>query len=453
MHQPGSMQPVEPLYPRLGRAQAEAQGKLFTLDEAERLASESNPTLRQAEAEIRAVKAHTQQAALYPNPTLGYTGDEIRGGSSNGGKQGFFLEQTIVTGGKLSKSRSVFEQETRLAQCEAQQQKTRVETAIKIAFYRVLAAQELLDLRRDLSQIALLYEQAQENLLETGQVDETELLQTKVETQHVHLAAFAQESVLREEWRQLAAIIGQPDLPQTIVAGDLEHTWPDINEDQVLETIAAQSPAIRIADSASARATAELVRAKSQVIPDFQLLGGLEYNNEPLSNSPHAIGWEGLAEVAVQLPLFNRNQGNIAAASADLDRAQLEKQRVALLLRERGASVLDQYATSRVMATQYRDEMLPRAKKAYTLMTGKYGLMLASYPRVIESQRKLFELETEYVQLLETVWATGLSLQGFLLTDGLAAPASSADTSRALRDTNLPMPERSFSPLQQRPLP
>ena len=85
MHHHGEIQPVLPVYPRMGRAQERAAGKLFTLEEAERLAGDSNPTLRQAQAEIRAARSRQKQAGLYPNPTLGYTGDEIRGGSINGG--------------------------------------------------------------------------------------------------------------------------------------------------------------------------------------------------------------------------------------------------------------------------------------------------------------------------------------------------------------------------------
>lgn len=449
----GNVQPVQPLFPHMGRAQEQAQGKLFTLEDAQRLAAESNPTLRQAEAEIRAARARTQQAGLYPNPSIGYTGDEIRGGSFNGGKQGFFLEQTVVTGGKLAKSRSVFEQEARLAELEAEEQKTRVETSVKIAFYRVLAAQELLELRRDLNQIGLLYQASQDQLFNTGQVDETEKLDTDIEVQRLHLTAFEQENALREQWRKLAAVIGQPDLPQATVAGDLEHGWPEIDEQQVLDTIAALSPATRIADTASARAAAEITHAKSQVIPDLQLLGGLEYNNEPLGTTPFATGWDGLAEVSVQIPLFNRNQGNLAEARAELDRSQLEKQRVQLVLRERAASILDQYATSKAVAVQYRDQMLPLAKKANTLMTEKYGQMLAAYPRMLQVRRKHFELQAQYAQILETVWTTGLALQGFLLTDGLEAPARPGDVDRTVRETNLPMPEPIMPPLDSMPRP
>jgi outer membrane protein, heavy metal efflux system len=447
-----NMSPIEPIYPRLGRAQEHAKEKLFTLDDAQHLAAQFNPTLHQAEAEIRAAKARAQQAGLYPNPTAGYSGDEIRGGSINGGKEGFFAQQTIVTGGKLAKSRAVFEQESHLAELEAEEQKTRVETSVKIAFYRVLAAQELLDLRRDLSAIGQAYQKSQDELFRTGQVDESEKLETDIEVQRLQLAAFEQENALREQWRRLATVIGQPELPQAAVAGDLEHGWPQIDEQQIINTIAALSPATRIADAAASRASADIARAKSQVVPDINLLGGLEYNNEPLGSAPHAIGWEGFAEVGVQLPIFNRNQGNIAEAGAQLDRAQLERQRVQLVLRERASSVLDEYATATVIATQYRESILPAAKKSNMLLTEKYGAMLAAYPRMLQARRKNFELETVYVQTLETVWTTSLALQGFLLTDGLEAPAHPSDVDRPMRETNLPMPEPTLSPSQM-PLP
>src|SRR5580692_1395591 len=96
-HHHGDVPLVTPVYPRLGRAQENAGGALVTLEQAQKLAEETNPTLRQAEAEIRAARARQQQIGLYPNPSVGYAGDEIRGGSVGGGKQGFFVQQTIVT--------------------------------------------------------------------------------------------------------------------------------------------------------------------------------------------------------------------------------------------------------------------------------------------------------------------------------------------------------------------
>ena len=445
-HQHNPMAVPKPEYPRMGRTQEHAQGVLVTLEQVEKIAGDSNPTLRQAEAEIRAAKARQQQSGLYPNPTLAYTGDEIRGGSVGGGKQGFFVQQTVITGGKLHLSREVFGGEVKLAEIEAEEQKIRVQSAVKMAFLRVLSAQELLEARRDLARIAQDAVETQRRLMNTGQADETEVLGAEVEEQRLRMAARMQENTLREEWRSLAAVIGRPDLPLATVAGDLENGWPELNEEQAVEAMTTESPAIRIAAAAETRAQSVLARAKRESIPDLQIRGGMEYNHETLGSVPSAKGWEGIAELAVQIPLFNRNQGNVAAARADTERAEQEKKRIALTLRERAASSVDLYANARLMALEYRDEMLPRAKKAYGLMVDKYGRMLASYPRVLDAQRKLYELQMEYIGALESVWTNGIALQGYLLTDGLEAPARPGEVDRPVRETNVPMPERTAGP-------
>jgi outer membrane protein, heavy metal efflux system len=452
-HHHGDIKPVEAHYPQMGRPQSGTQGPLITLEQVEKVAREMNPTLHQAEAEIRAANARQQQAGLYPNPTVGYTGDEVRGGSVGGGKQGFFVQQTVVTGGKLRLSRDVLGKDAKLATIEAEEQRIRVESAVRMAFLRVLAAQELLDARRDLSKIAQDSAETERRLMNTGQADEAEVLDAEVEAQRMRIAARMQENTLREEWRSLSAVIGQPDMPMATVAGDLERDWPELNEEEAVEAITKESPAVRIADTATTRAQALLARARREPIPDLQVRAGMEYNNELLDRLPFAKGWEGIAEVSVQIPIFNRNQGDITAARAEVDRAEQEKRRIALTLRDRAASAVDQYANARLMAVEFRDSILPRAKKAYRLMVEKYGLMLASYPRVLESQRKLYELHVEYIAALEAVWTTGIALQGYLLTDGLEAPARPGEVDRPIRETNVPMPERTMSPGEAMPRP
>jgi outer membrane protein, heavy metal efflux system len=434
-----TMRTVEPLYPRMGKAQEQARGPLMTLTSLQQLAAESNPTLRQAEAEIRAAKARQQQAGLYPNPTVGYTGDEIRGGTVGGGKQGFFVSQPIVTAGKLGKSRKIFGEEIRLAEVEAEEQKMRIESAVRIAFYRVLAAQELLEAQRDLARIAQDNAETEHRLSNTGQADKSEVLQAEVEARRKQMAVRIRENMLRQEWRGLTAVIGKPDLALQVVEGNLEADLPRVNEEEVVEAIAKQSPAVRIAAISTSRAQAVLERIKAEPVPDLQLRAGAEYFGEQLEGTNRSIGWEGIAEVGVTLPLWNRNQGNIAAARQDLDRAQREEMRVALTLRERAAAVLDQYATARIMADEYREGILPRAKEAYSLLVDEYGKMLASYPVVLDSQRALYQLHLEYVAALENVWTTGIALEGYLLTDGLEAPARPAEVDRPVRETNVPM--------------
>jgi hypothetical protein len=79
--------------------------------------------------------------------------------------------------------------------------------------------------------------------------------------------------------------------------------------------------------------------------------------------------------------------------------------------------------------------------------------MLASNPRVLQSQRKLFDLQAEYIVALENVWTAGIALQGFLLTDGLESPARPGEVDRPVRETNLPLPDRMMSPSDSMPRP
>src|SRR6266850_3800269 len=223
-HQPtqASAQSNQIEFPQLGRDQENAKAGLFTVENALQAAKENNPTFRQAEAGVKAAHARAQQAGLYLNPIVGYAGDEIRGGEIKGGKQGFFVEQTIVTGGKLARARAVMNKDLKLAEAEAEEQQVRVETAVKMAFYRVLAAQEMAHSRADLARIAGDILWSQQRLHNTGQADDTEVLTAEVEAHRMKLFARMKENTLREDWRSLSACMGQPDLALQTVAGHRE---------------------------------------------------------------------------------------------------------------------------------------------------------------------------------------------------------------------------------------
>jgi len=422
----------------MGKSQENPEAPLIELGELERLALENNPTLAQADAEIRTGNARRLQSGLYPNPTAGYTGEEIRGGSLGGGQHGFFVSQTLVMGGKLGLNREIAGRDVRIAELEAEEQRLRVVNAVKLAFYRVLAAQEMLDLERDVLRIADDKLRTQRELENLGQADEAELLQIEVEQQHREMTVAIRESSLRQAWRSLAAIVGVPDLPPRTAAGNLEDIPAELEESPVLESLTRESPAVLIAQEVVNRARAELTRSQREPVPNLELRGGLQNNREILESTGARVGWQGFLEVGVPLPLFNRNQGNVAAAEAQLERSEREVERVALVLRERASSHFEVYQTSRLMVDRYRGELLPRARKAYELRLQSHGLMLASYPQVLEAQLRLFELQEEYVAALEAQWMNAIALSGLLLTDGLEAPARPGEIDLPVREINVP---------------
>jgi cobalt-zinc-cadmium efflux system outer membrane protein len=431
---------VKPLLPRLGRSQQDPTIHRLTLEDLEKMALEKNPTLGQAKSEITSAKARQLQSGLLPNPTVGYAGDEIRGGSFNGGEQGAFISQQIVTAGKLSLNKKIFGQDVRIAELESHEQQLRVMNAVRIAYYRVLAAQEMLDSKRDLVQISAAAVKTHTQLQNVGQSDESETLEVEVENQKLQMDVMLQENMLRQEWRALAAVVGNPHLEMQTLAGYLDKNLPDLDEDQVIATLLNDSPAVTIAKARADRATEVLNRARKEPIPDLELRAGLAQDREYLDPVTHRpAGLIGFAEAGVQLHIFDRNQGNIQAARSDIQRAQAETTRVELTLRERSANVLNMYRNSKIMVDQYSNQLLPRAQKAYELLTAKYGTMTASYPQVLKSQRLLYELHDTYISALEELWVNAVTLQGLLLTDGLEPPSRPSEIDIPVREINTPI--------------
>jgi cobalt-zinc-cadmium efflux system outer membrane protein len=417
----------------------------LTLSELEKMALSSNPTLAQAAAEIRAAEGRKLQSGLYPNPTVGYQGEQIRGGTQGGGEQGFFVSQDIVLGGKLGLSRRVFEQEKKQAEVEGEEQRLRVINSVRLLYYQALAAQEMVDLRRKLSQLAEDAVNTSHQLGNIGQADLPDVLQAEVEGEQAGLAVLATEQEQLRVWRSLAATVGQPGMPLAYLAGNLEDL-PEDGPEQWVQAMLAESPAVKIAELGVLRAEASLARAKREPIPDLQLRGGLQQNRDLDATTNRPIGLQGFAEVGVQLPVFNRNQGNVQASRAEIERAQREVERVQLVLRERAAALVENYLTSRTMVEKYRSRMIPRAQKAYDLYVKSYGAMAAAYPQVLISQRTLFQLQTDYISALETLWRNAIALKGFLLLDGLEPPNCPSEMDQPVCELNLPSSTNSTHP-------
>src|ERR1700730_5472568 len=346
-----------------GSAQTPASGqKTITLEELQQMALQNNPTFRQSAANIQAAEGRKKQSGLYPNPTVGYQGEQIRGGSFHGGEQGFFVQQDIVLGGKLGLNRKIFDQELKQAETEAEEQKLRVVTNVRMSYIQALAAQQMLELRQNLSKFANDAVETSRQLANVGQADAPDVLESEVEAEQAQLAVTMAEQNQQRVWKALAAVVGNPRLPLMKLEGKLEDT-PPVNAEELVEKIVNDSPAVRISELGVKRAEAALARAKRDPIPDLQLRGGMQQNGELLSGpNGRSVGLQGFANVGVRIPIFDRNQGNIATAKADVERCKREVERVKLVLRERAASVVQTYTFSQTAVDRYKNQMIPRAQ-------------------------------------------------------------------------------------------
>src|SRR6202045_417533 len=285
-----------------------SEQKTITLEELQQMALQNNPTFGQSAANIQAAEGRKKQSGLYPNPTVGYQGEQIRGGSFHGGEQGVFVQQDIVMGGKLGLNRKIFDQELRQAETEAEEQKVRVVTNVRMSYIQALAAQQTLELRQNLSTLADDAVRASHQLANVGQADAPEVLESEVEAQQAQLAVTMAEQNQQRVWKALAAVVGNPRLPFTKLEGKLEDT-PPVNAEELVEKIVNESPAVKIAELGVKRAEAALAREGREPIPNLQLRAGMEQNGERLSEPRGtAVGLQGFANVGVTIPIFNRNQ-------------------------------------------------------------------------------------------------------------------------------------------------
>ncbi len=400
-------------------------GPVLKLEDLEQMATQRNPTLAQADASIRAAEGRRRQAGLFPNPVAGYFLEEFAFKSpGETAEQGVFVEQTIPLGGKLSKAQRVFEREKDQAVILAEAQRLRVTNAIRVLYYETLGAQRLVELRDDLSQLAREAVDITKELANVGQADRPDQLEIEIEAERAEIEFLRAQNDWQRSWRALAAMVGNPQLAPARLATTAEDELQSLNETQLLDSLLTQSPDLRVARTEVERARAVVARARAERVPDLFLRGGLGYNYErfePVSPSVagRRKGLEGRLEVGVNVPIFNRNQGGIAASEAELAIAERDLERLQLVLRSRFAGGFREYRNAQQMADRYRTQVVPKAREAYRTYLANFRQMAAAYPQVLIAQRTLFQVEVEYAQALIQLRQRAIELRGFLLEGGL----------------------------------
>ncbi len=399
---------------------------MMTLAELERMALEGNPTLGQAEAAIRAAEGRRVQAGLMPNPVVGYAGNEFafRAFGDKSEHLGF-IEQTIPLGGKLGKSRAIFAQEKNQSEQDAAAQKQRILNAVRMLFYQALGAQELVEVRTQLAKLARDAVKTTNELFNVGQADRPDAAQIRIEAERAELDLIMAENERDQVWQELSAVIGNLFLKPTRLMGELDKGLPVLNQEELLTNLIANSPELKRARIGVERSKASLIRAKAETAPDLFLRGAFGYNRELLEREialNRRTGPEAAVEIGLRIPLWNRNQGGIASASAEMDMAEREVRRVELLLRARFASSYRTYLNAMRVATQYEKQIVPQAQNAYDLYRNNFRQMAAAYPQVLIAQRTLFQVRVEYVHALVNTWQNAVLLRGYLLNGALDAP-------------------------------
>ncbi|WP_236622074.1 TolC family protein [Novipirellula maiorica] len=390
----------------------------YSLSDFLSLAAQNNPTLRQARLQISGETAKALQAGLYPNPTLIYSGEQIGvdvpGDKDSPGEfQGMIVEQRFVTAGKLRLSREKYMRRAHVSEHLAIAQQFRVCNDVRMHFYQTLAASQILQLRRELLKTAEDGAVTARELYNLGQATRPEVRRSNIALQRARLDVLTAENHYREQFRRLVSLVGV-DFAVAPVAGSLMPETAPLSYQDALSTLLAESPELMAARAKLAEDRVTLQRERVEWVPDIVARGGAGYNFD-------AKETVAAAGVSIELPVFDRNQGTIRQAHADLMRQQEEIRRTELDLQRRLASTYQRYLTSLQIATEYDRVIIPEAEMAYKELLESYKDNRVDWPDVLSAQNDLFDARLTQIQQLEMVRSNEVLVRGFLLHGGLEA--------------------------------
>ena len=414
-------QPKSTVAPAL---QGDAEAKPQTVDTLLKLAEENNPTLVQAQMQVRGEEGKAKQAGLWYNPDVSYQGSNISVhpegknsgvGNTAGDFQGLDIEQRVVTAGKLRLSREKYQARAQAAREALRIQDFEVMNDVRILYYETLAKSRLLDIHREMLKTSEDHWLTTKEMFNEGQANEVEYRQAKIDLDRERLNTRMAENAYRASVERLGSVVGV-DLSHSMISGGLEGEANLIDFDPALARVLAQSPEIAVAKTMLKSHEITVQREKRQPIPDLYFSGGYGYTfqyRQPIYN----------AGLRISVPIFDRNQGTVEAAEADLLRQKKETKRVELDLRHRFADQYQMYLTALQYVENYQDTILPEARQAYETQLKSYRNDRVNWPAVLTLQREYEERREAYVQNLLDWRRAETAINGFLLVNrGLMPP-------------------------------
>jgi len=376
-------------------AAVHAQERLssLTLEQALRLASETNPNVRAKEFELKAVGAGEITAGLRPNPTANFLAEQFGGASSASQTQYTInIGQPIELGGKRQRRIDSATAQTKVTTHELADLRRQIDFQVKKTFTDILVAKDALALsEQNLSALDEL-EKIQRLRAEKGDLSGLELLRIQVQRFAFERDAADARQALRAAKIGLRSLIGADKVTDDFdAAGSLELRQSSYTQSELYRRALDTRPDIRAAEAARNKAKADINLAKANAWWD--VTPQVEYQRIGPDNT---IGFG----FGLPLRIFDRNQGEIARTRADALRVDAVRDAVVIRALSEVDTALAAVDTERGKVEVLRDTYLPKAKQARETVEFAYrrgGVSLLDY---LDAQRTYRETALQYLQAL-----------------------------------------------------
>ena len=366
-----------------------------TLDKKTALkrALQNNPTYRAALSQIEAAAGERSQASLRPNPNTVF---EIENFGGSDQRKGFertevtlALEQKIELAGKRRIRTEVADFGYKIVKQEAMVEALKLLSETEYAFIRMSIAKEYIALADNRLQLAnQTYEIVKKRVnaavsptfqLEKANIEKTE---AKIEKHHV-------EEEYNFARNDLARLLGLKSGDNLHIEADLS-VLPKLADHQAVINALKSAPQSRVQEFVKMKARSSLDLAKATGVPDPTVgLGVRQF----FDNDDTAL----VALLTFPLPLFDRNQGGIKSARANVTRADAQAHATELSLHQSAKQAWEIFYAELEIIHHYKDDIIPSAKESYNQVNEGYNLGAFEFLDLLDAQRTLNRVQSEYL--------------------------------------------------------
>ncbi len=369
----------------LWAAASVAQAQPLTLESALQTAFANNPDLAAAQWEIGIAQGGRQQAGLIPNPVASWDAEDTR---RNTRTTTVKLSQTLELGGKRGARIDVATRVQDIAALTLELRRNTLRADVIDNYYSALRAQERLDLAKRSMALAERGLTVANGRVTAGKASPVEATRAQVQLSEIRLELNRAQVGLADAYRRLAASTGSAN-PGFEVATQSPSTPRLPSAAQLLARL-EQTAELRLAELQILHSEASVGLEKAQRIPDLDVSIGSQYDAS-VRERVNLVG------VSMPIPLFNRNQGNVLAASRRADQARDLRNAAELRLRTETGLALDLWQTANDEVRAFNQQILPAAQSAVDSATRGFEMGKFNFIDVLDAQRTLIAARTQYL--------------------------------------------------------
>lgn len=369
----------------------------LTLAQALEQALARHPALQGFPYALRAADAAYLQAGLLPNPEIGLDVEDFGGnGSLSGSGQmqtTLSVSQLLPLGGKRMQRQAVADASRQSVSLDYQIARLEVLTDTATRVLAVAAAEARLTLaERTLALADSTFDTASRQT-QAGARSAAEVSRAKVEQTNARLDLEAARQRLETARLSLAASWGDTQADFGDVTADLANLPPLQPFAHFAEAVKNSPTWLRLASDTRLR-EAELALARAEAKPGLTLGVGIKRLEAGAGGKPD---YGLVASLRMPLTLFDRNQGNLASAKAQVLQAQHQQQLAWLRLHTTLNGLYREAQQARRNADLLTRQAIPAADRALQLTERGYRAGRLSLLELLAAQQQAMELRARVI--------------------------------------------------------